>query len=115
MLRTGVPFASTPAFGVGQPPPLTSLSRQTHKEGWTHLPETTCRVPPREGKGEGSNAGACIHTYIHTYIHTEELSEQELLKDLMYVFQDIEGKYIRFDHKEDGFRIIPQVSICTVA
>ena len=43
-------------------------------------------------------------------MHIEELSENVLVKDLIYVFQDIEGKYIRFSPKDDAFRIQPQVS-----
>lgn len=39
----------------------------------------------------------------------EELSESVLVRDLIYVFQDIEGKYIRFSPKDDAFRIQPQV------
>ena len=31
------------------------------------------------------------------------------MTDLIYVFQDIEGEHIQFDHKEDAFRLLPQV------
>ena len=46
-------------------------------------------------------------------LFADELSEYALMCDLIYVFQDIEGKHICFDHKEDGFRIQPQAS-CVV-
>ncbi len=38
------------------------------------------------------------------------MSEGALVRDLIYVFQDIEGKYIRFSPKDNAFRIQPQVS-----
>ena len=44
------------------------------------------------------------------YILLEGVTEGALLRDLIFVFQDIEGKYIRYNHKEEGFRILPQVS-----
>ena len=48
------------------------------------------------------------------YLQLESVSEGALLRDLIFVFQDIEGKYIRFNHKEDGFRILPQVTFSSV-
>ena len=38
-----------------------------------------------------------------------ELPEAELIKDLVYAFQGIEGKWIRFDTSKDGYRIDSQV------
>lgn len=40
-----------------------------------------------------------------------EISESELLKDLVYVFQGIEGKWIKFDPYSDSYRISPQSGI----
>ncbi|KAL3847372.1 hypothetical protein ACJMK2_018287 [Sinanodonta woodiana] len=40
-----------------------------------------------------------------------EIPESELLKDLVYAFQGIEGKWIRFDASKDGYRIDSQVGI----
>ncbi len=43
-------------------------------------------------------------------VPAEEVSELGLLSNLIYVFQDIEAEHIRFNHKEDAFRLHPQAS-----
>ncbi|XP_029648299.1 gamma-tubulin complex component 3 homolog [Octopus sinensis] len=40
-----------------------------------------------------------------------EISESELLKDLVYVFQGIEGKWIKFDPSSSAYRINPDIGI----
>lgn len=40
-----------------------------------------------------------------------EISESELLKDLVYVFQGIEGKWIKFDPFSDAYRINSQSGV----
>ncbi|CAI9736832.1 gamma-tubulin complex component 3 homolog [Octopus vulgaris] len=40
-----------------------------------------------------------------------EISESELLKDLVYVFQGIEGKWIKFDPSSNTYRINPDIGI----
>ncbi|KAJ8310330.1 hypothetical protein KUTeg_012195 [Tegillarca granosa] len=40
-----------------------------------------------------------------------ELPEAELIKDLVYSFQGIEGKWIKFDPTKEGYRIDSQVGI----
>ncbi|KAK3602163.1 hypothetical protein CHS0354_029168 [Potamilus streckersoni] len=40
-----------------------------------------------------------------------EIPESELLKDMVYAFQGIEGKWIRFDASKDGYRLDSQVGI----
>ena len=39
-----------------------------------------------------------------------EVSESQLVRDLVYVFQGIDGHIVKFSHTEDAFRVDPQVS-----
>ena len=39
-----------------------------------------------------------------------EMPEAELLKDVIYAFQGIEGKWIKLDASRDGYRIDSQVT-----
>ena len=39
-----------------------------------------------------------------------EIPETELVRDLVFVFQGIDGKWVRFDPSKDGYRVDPQVS-----
>lgn len=50
------------------------------------------------------------HLYLF-FLVPYEISESELLKDLVYVFQGIEGKWIKFDPFSDAYRVNSQVSI----
>ncbi|XP_070173338.1 gamma-tubulin complex component 3-like isoform X2 [Littorina saxatilis] len=43
--------------------------------------------------------------------NTSEVPESELLKDLIYTFQGIEGKWIKLDAGRDGYRIDSQAGI----
>jgi hypothetical protein len=40
-----------------------------------------------------------------------ELSEQLLIRDLLFVFQGIDGRYIKFDHKTDGYTLAERISL----
>ena len=40
-----------------------------------------------------------------------ELPESVLLREVVYIFQGIEGKYIRFENGRDGFKIDSKVSL----
>ncbi|KAH3813588.1 hypothetical protein DPMN_142049 [Dreissena polymorpha] len=40
-----------------------------------------------------------------------EIPETELVRDLVYVFQGIEGKWVRFDASKDGYKVDPQAGI----
>lgn len=42
-----------------------------------------------------------------------EIPEWELLKDVIYAFQGIDGKWIKFDSTRDGYRIDYKVSFNT--
>ncbi|ESO86326.1 hypothetical protein LOTGIDRAFT_167139 [Lottia gigantea] len=42
---------------------------------------------------------------------SDEVNESELLKDLMYAFQGIEGRWIKFNTVKDGYRIDSQAGI----
>ena len=42
---------------------------------------------------------------------SNEIPESELLKDVIYAFQGIEGKWIKFDTGRDSYRIDSQVKI----
>ena len=42
-------------------------------------------------------------------MNTGEISEQVLVRDLMFVFQGIDGKYIRMNRSEDGYRVSNKV------
>lgn len=52
--------------------------------------------------------GALAHTGDNTSL---EIPELELVKDVMYAFQGIEGKWIKFDSSRDSYRIDPQAGI----
>lgn len=41
---------------------------------------------------------------------SSELTESQLLREVVYVFQGIEGKYVKYDVAKDAFRIDPNVS-----
>eukprot|EP00795_Rhopilema_esculentum_P016861 gene16861-8336_t len=40
-----------------------------------------------------------------------EVTEQSLLRDILYVFQGIEGKMIRYEDENDGYRINPTIGV----
>ncbi|XP_071839053.1 gamma-tubulin complex component 3 homolog isoform X2 [Apostichopus japonicus] len=40
-----------------------------------------------------------------------EVTEEVIVRDLVYVFQGIEGKYIKYNYSEDAFRLDSQVGI----
>lgn len=40
-----------------------------------------------------------------------EVTEQSLLRDILYVFQGIEGKMIRYDDESEGYRIDPLIGV----
>ncbi len=40
-----------------------------------------------------------------------ELPENVLMREIIYIFQGIEGKYIKFDVSNEGFRIEPRIGI----
>ena len=42
-------------------------------------------------------------------IASYEVSEALIVRDLIFTFQGIDGKYIHFNKAEDGFRVDPQV------
>ena len=51
---------------------------------------------------------------IHLFLASEELPEAVIIRDLVYAFQGIEGRWIRFDPTKEGYRINPQVYLCSV-
>lgn len=55
-----------------------------------------------------SQAGTVALTGDNT---SAEIPEVELVKDVVYAFQGIEGKWIKFDPGRDGYRIDPQAGI----
>ncbi len=59
----------------------------------------------------------CTHTYTHTHTHTHthtldgsEIPEAVLLRDIIFAFQNIDGEVIRFDSKQEAYRIDEKVS-----
>jgi hypothetical protein len=46
-----------------------------------------------------------------TFSASEELPEAVIIRDLVYAFQGIEGRWIRFDPTKEGYRINPKVSV----
>ena len=40
-----------------------------------------------------------------------EISEAALLRDIIYIFQGIEGKVIKFDQANDAYRIDPKLGV----
>ena len=49
----------------------------------------------------------CCFSLLHLAAY--EVSEALILRDLIYTFQGIDGKYIKFDQEQDGFRVDPEV------
>ena len=49
----------------------------------------------------------CCSSLLH--LASYEVSEALILRDLIYTFQGIDGKYIKFDQDQDGFRVDPEV------
>lgn len=45
---------------------------------------------------------------------SEELPEAVIIRDLVYAFQGIEGRWIRFDPTKEGYRINHQVTWCNI-
>ena len=43
-----------------------------------------------------------------------EVTEGALLRDLIFVFQNIDGQYIQFDSNQDAFRLSSKVSCTTL-
>lgn len=60
-------------------------------------------------KGGRSHSAGVIK--VHGDNSTSEIPESELVKDLVYVFQGIEGKWIRFDVTRDGYKVDHQAGI----
>ena len=54
-----------------------------------------------------------IYILIFNAAHQGEISEVELLKDLLYVFQGIDGRVIRFDASSDHYLIDNKV-LCEI-
>ena len=44
------------------------------------------------------------------YLASYEVSEALIVRDLIFTFQGIDGKYIQFNQDQDGFRVDPEVS-----
>ena len=43
------------------------------------------------------------------FTSVEEISEANLLRDILFVFQGIEGKWMHYNQKEDAYRIDEKV------
>ena len=43
------------------------------------------------------------------HLASYEVSEALIVRDLIFTFQGIDGKYIHYNQDEDGFRVDPQV------
>ena len=46
---------------------------------------------------------------LHFFVRPAEVTEGALLRDLIFVFQNIDGQYIQFDSHKDTFRISSKV------
>ena len=44
-----------------------------------------------------------------TFVSLAEVTEGALLRDLIFVFQNIDGQYIQFDSHQDAFRLSSKV------
>ena len=52
-----------------------------------------------------------IHcTFVNSFLASYELPEFALVRELVYVFQGIEGRYIKFDETADQFKVDSEVS-----
>lgn len=58
--------------------------------------------------GRGLRAGI---VKVQTDNTSFEIPEVELVKDLVFIFQGIEGKWIKFDASKDGYKVDPQAGI----
>lgn len=55
----------------------------------------------------------CLFYFLKIVTASCEIPEWELLKDVIYAFQGIDGKWIKFDSTRDGYRIDYKVSFNT--
>ncbi len=44
-----------------------------------------------------------------------EVPESLLLREIVYIFQGIEGKFIKFENTKQGLKIDPKVSVLSVS
>ena len=51
----------------------------------------------------------CVLYWFVTGSALAEVSEAALLRDVLFVFQNIDGRYVHFDSKQDAFRISDKV------
>ena len=49
----------------------------------------------------------------YNFFPPAEITEGTLLRDLIFVFQNIDGQYIQFDSHQDAFRLSSKVSSAT--
>ena len=53
----------------------------------------------------------CLTLFVASY----EVPESLLLREILYTFQGIDGKYIKYDLARDAFKIDPEVLITSPA
>ena len=68
-------------------------------------------VPRVEISPERPTSVATVDMQCLSLSASNEIPESELLKDVIYAFQGIEGKWIKFDTGRDSYRIDSQVKI----
>ena len=51
-----------------------------------------------------------VSSFCLLYLALYEVSEALIVRDLIFTFQGIDGKYIQFNQDQDGFRVHPEVS-----
>ena len=68
----------------------------------------------REGEPVCSNF-LIVHHIVHYLLYPAEVTEGALLRDLIFVFQNIDGQYIQFDSHQDAFRLTKKVHVLTTS
>lgn len=105
---------------------LSNVSQQSHSSESTLLatprpnlastPAVQPRPPAKEAWSQPANQSARpAQKPPNKKITQGEISEVELLKDLLYVFQGIDGRVIRFDASSDHFLIDNKVGVAASA
>lgn len=72
----------------------------------THIPKCFCLVCLTI-----SNTVYASHTFFCTFSASYEVSEAALLREIIYIFQGIEGKVIKLDQSNDAYRIDSKLGV----
>jgi gamma-tubulin complex component 3 len=99
------------------------LTTPTPREAWTtsqpYSSQLDSTLLPREGEYSKGDHKMAATTSVNPLMRpleptdntSYEVSEALLVRDLIFVFQGIDGKYIHYSKSEDGYRVDPKVGV----